>query len=136
MAETRTNFVRISLGGIRRKLSYEHKDLRDASAASGRSFMDLAGDPFNGWPYLLLYGLRWQGDRTVTLDRCSAFIDQWVKEHKDDEKPPMESLSDLLMEALVASGFVRLPKPEPLEEDKSTDQTDAMEGQAQAIPED
>jgi hypothetical protein len=107
MAE-REPFVRIELD-IRRKLRFKHKDLRDVVKDSGKSIGELFTDPFVGWPYLLLYGLRWQ-DLKLSLDKCSEFIDGWIDTHSD-EKTPMDSLGQTLLDALNASGFVRI-RPE------------------------
>lgn len=120
MAEPRTKFVRISLGGIRRKLSYKHRDLRDAmnaasSAAGTRvAIGELFTDPFGGWPYLLLFGLRWQ-DLKISLDKCSDFIDEWVEQHSD-EKVPLDSMGQLILDALNLSGFVRIKAEGELED--------------------
>jgi hypothetical protein len=113
-------FVRILLGGIRRKLRYKHKDLRDvvaaASTAAGQkiSVGELFTDPFFGWPYLLLFGLRWQ-DLKLSLDKCSEFIDEWVEEHKA-EKVPLDSMGELILAALNKSGFVRIRAEGELED--------------------
>lgn len=113
-------FVRILLGGIRRKLRYKHRDLRDAqqaaSAAVGHkvSIGELFTDPFGGWTYLLLYGLRWQ-DLKLSLDKCSEFIDDWVEEHKA-EKVPLDSMGELILKALNKSGFVRIQAEGELED--------------------
>ena len=98
-------FVRIQLD-LPRKLRFKHKDLRDIVRESGKSIGELFNDPFNGWPYLLLYGLRWQ-DLKLSLDKASEFIDGWVEEH-GDEKFPMDSLGQVLLDALNASGFIRI----------------------------
>jgi len=102
MADT---FVRIELD-LPRKLRFKHKDLRDVVDATKKPIGDLFMDPFNGWPHLLLYGLRWQ-DLKLTLDKCSEFIDLWVEQHID-EKTPMDSLGQKLLDALNASGFIRI----------------------------
>jgi hypothetical protein len=106
-------FVRIELDQ-RRKLRYKHKDLRDVVKDTGKAIGDLFNDPFAGWPYLLLYGLRWQ-DLKLTLDKCSEFIDLWVEQHAS-EKYPMQSLGQTLLDALNASGFVRIEAEGKLEE--------------------
>lgn len=105
MAET-VSFVPIKLDIPGRKLRFKHRDLRDAVAQSGRSIGELFTDPFGGWPYLLLMGLRWQ-DLKLNLDKCSEFIDLWVEEHAN-EKVPMDSMGALLLEALNRSGFVKI----------------------------
>lgn len=99
------SFVRIELDQ-RRKLRYKHKDLRDVVKDTGKPIGDLWNDPFGGWPYLLLYGLRWQ-DLKLTLDKCSEFIDLWTEVHAA-EKFPMQSLGQTMLDALNASGLVRI----------------------------
>jgi hypothetical protein len=98
-------FVRIELD-IPRKLRFRHKDLRDVVEATKKPIGDLFVDPFNGWPYLMLYGLRWQ-DLKLSLDKCSEFIDLWIENH-GDEQMPMDSLGQKLLDALNASGFVKI----------------------------
>jgi hypothetical protein len=90
----------------KRVLMFRHKELRDLVNDTGKSIGELMSDPFGGWPHVLRYGLRYQ-DNKVTLDQCSDFIDIWVEAHKD-EPSPMKSLCDKLMEALDASGFIKL----------------------------
>ena len=99
-----------------RKLRFNHKDLRDVSKDSGRPIGDLFMDPFGGWPYLLLYGLRWQ-DLSITLDRCSELIDGWRDSHESEELP-LNSLGEKLLEALNASGFIRIQADAPLKDDE------------------
>lgn len=111
MAEDR--FVRIQLD-IRRKLRFKHRDLRDAVKDSGKAIGDLFNDPFGGWAYLLLYGLRWQ-DLKLSLDKCSDFIDGWMEAHAS-EKFPLEGMSVLLLEALNASGFIKIQAEKPIDE--------------------
>jgi hypothetical protein len=115
-------FVRIELD-VRRKLRYKHKDLRDVCEATKKDIGQLFNDPFNGWPYLLLYGLRWQ-DLKLTLDKCSEFIDLWVERHQD-EKFPMQSMGSTLLEALNASGFIRIEAEGTLKDD---DDKESAEG--------
>jgi hypothetical protein len=74
----------------------------------------LFSDPFGGWPYLLLYGLRWQ-DLSVSVDRCSELMDGWRDSHPD-EKAPLQSLGQTLIEALNASGFVKIEAESKLED--------------------
>jgi hypothetical protein len=103
-------FVRIELDGVRRKLRFKHRDLRDAVNQSGKSIGALFMDPFGGWPYLLLYGLRWQ-DLKLTLDKCSDFLDQWVEEHGSEatkDRMPLDSMGEKILEALNKSGFVKI----------------------------
>ncbi len=116
MSEDR--FVRIELD-IRRKLRFKHRDLRDAVKDSGKSIGELFGDPFGGWAYLLLYGLRWQ-DLKLTLDKCSGFIDGWVEDH-EAEKVPLDSMGEKILEALNASGFVKIQAETPLDLDKASE---------------
>jgi hypothetical protein len=110
-------FVRIYLDQ-RRKLRYKHKDLRDVCAESGKSLGELMHDPFGGWPYLLRFGLRWQ-DLTVTLDKASEFIDLWLDEPDPEDKNQtprtMDQLGLRLLDALNASGFVKIQAEMPLE---------------------
>jgi hypothetical protein len=73
---------------------------------SGKSIGELFLDPFVGWPYLMLFGLRWQ-DLKLSYDKCSEFIDKWLDDHAD-EKMPMDSLGQKLLDALNASGFVKI----------------------------
>jgi hypothetical protein len=96
-----------------RKLRYNHKDLRDLVKDTGRPIGDLFNDAFDGWPHLLLYGLRWQ-DLQITLDRCSELIDGWRDEHAS-EQYPLTSLGEKLLEALNASGFVKIEAEGQLE---------------------
>ena len=98
-----------------RKLRFNHKDLRDVVKDSGQSIGELFSDPFCGWPYLLQYGLRWQ-DLSVSLDRCSELIDGWRDSHSD-EKAPLTSLGEKLLEALNASGFIRIEAESKLEDE-------------------
>lgn len=112
-ADASQRFVRIDLDQ-RRKLRYKHKDLRDVVKESGKSIGELFMDPFGGWPYLLLFGLRWQ-DLKLNLDKASEFIDLWVETHAD-EKTPMDSLGQKLLDALNASGFVRIKSEGELDE--------------------
>lgn len=100
------SFVKIKLDIPGRKLRFKHRDLRDAVSNSGKSIGELFTDPFGGWPYLLLYGLRWQ-DLKLNLDKCSEFIDVWVEEHASDNAP-LDSLGAVLLEALNKSGFVKI----------------------------
>lgn len=140
LEEKRTNFVRITLGGIRRKLSYKHKDIRDcvqsASHAAGHrvSIGELFTDPFGGWPYLLLFGLRWQSLK-VSLDGCSQFIDEWVEEHKT-EKVPLDSMGQLLIDALNQSGFIRIKAEEEPDAEETADTAAAADGDGKDNPED
>lgn len=104
-----------------RKLRYNHKDLRDVQNAASKDFGrpvtigDLYSDAFTGWPYLLLYGLRWQ-DLQLSLDKCSELIDGWRDSHPD-EKAPLQSLGEKIIEALNASGFVKIEAEGKLDED-------------------
>jgi hypothetical protein len=98
-----------------RKLRFNHKDLRDLVKDTDRSIGELFSDAFNGWPYLLLYGLRWQ-DLKISLDRCSELIDGWRDAHADDQYP-LNSLGQALLDALNASGFVRIEAEEPLKDE-------------------
>lgn len=106
------SFVRINFDGTdappdgRRKLRFRHKDLRDVVTDTKKTVGELITDPFGGWPYLLLYGLRWQ-DLKITLDKCSELIDKWADRHIEEDAP-LSGLSDLLIEALNASGFVKI----------------------------
>jgi hypothetical protein len=102
----REPFIRIELDQPR-KLRFKHRDLRDAVTASGKSIGELYSDAFGGWPYLLLYGLRWQ-DLGLTLDKCSDFIDTWVDARAATEKTPLDAMGKLLLDALNATGFVRI----------------------------
>lgn len=111
--KTDANFVRIALD-IPRKLRFKHKDLRDAVQTTGKSIGELYMDVFNGWPYLLLFGLRWQ-DLKVTPDKCSEFMDLWV-EARPDEEAPLTSMGQLILEALNKSGFVRIKAEGELDE--------------------
>ena len=97
-----------------RKLRFNHKDLRDVCKDTGKSIGELFSDPFSGWPYLMLYGLRWQ-DLSVSVDRCSELIDGWRDSHPDD-KTPLQSLGQKLIEALNASGFVKIEAESKLED--------------------
>lgn len=110
------NFVRVDLDpkAQGRKLRYKHRDLRDVVKESGKPIGELFQDAFFGWPYLLLYGLRWQ-DLQLNLDKCSEFIDYWVEKHAD-EKYPMQSLGEKILEALNKSGFVKIEAEGTLEE--------------------
>lgn len=108
-----------------RKLRFNHKDLRDVCKDTGKSIGELFTDPFGGWPYLLLYGLRWQ-DLSLSLDRCSELIDGWRDTHAD-EKAPLQSLGQKLLDALNASGFVKIEA-----EGKLEDESGGPEGNAQS----
>lgn len=117
MADPIVRFVRIDFGPndiAGRKLRFKHKDLRDVVKETGKSVGELFMDPFGGWPYLLLYGLRWQ-DLKLTVDKCSDFIDTWVDMHSEAEKMPMDSLGQKLLDALNASGFVKIEAEGSLE---------------------
>lgn len=85
---------------------FRHREIRDLLNTTNKTLLELYNDPFTGWPYLLLFGLRYQDNR-LTLDNCSDFIDQWAEKHKDDEAP-LKGLGDLLIEGLTASGLLRL----------------------------
>lgn len=98
-----------------RKLRFNHKDLRDMVKDAGRPIGELYSDAFGGWPYLLFYGLRWQ-DLSISLDLCSELIDGWRDSHPD-EKTPLASLGEVLLEALNASGFVHIEADEPLKDE-------------------
>jgi hypothetical protein len=89
----------------RRKLRFRHKDLRDVVESTKRTVKELLDDTWNGWPYLLFYGLR-EADPRITLDKCSDLIDLWVDTHPDEELP-MTSLGNKLREAFEAAGFIR-----------------------------
>ncbi len=110
MADT---FVRIDLD-LKRKLRFKHKDLRDLVASTGKSIGELFSDPFGGWPHIMLHALRHQ-DLKLTLDKCSEFIDLWVEKHADEEAP-LNSLGEKLLEALNASGFVRIKADTKMDE--------------------
>ena len=118
------NFVRIELD-LPRKLRFKHKDFRDCVKESGKSVGELFFDTFGGWPYLLLYGLRWQ-DLQLNLDKCSDLIDGWMEAHKDEEAP-LNSLGQKILDALNASGFVRI---------KAEGQLDEPSAEGNAKPED
>lgn len=110
MAEV--DFVRLSFDNTehppngRRKLKFRHKDLRDVVNTTKQSISDLFGDPFGGWPYLLVYGMR-AYDINVTLDQASELIELWVKS-RPTEKTPLDSLGKQLLAALNASGLVKI----------------------------
>jgi hypothetical protein len=101
-----------------RKLRFNHKDLRDVVKESGQPIGQLFSDPFGGWPYLMQFGLRWQ-DISITLDRCSELIDGWRDSHADEEMP-LNSLGQALLDALNASGFVKIEAESPLKDDEPT----------------
>jgi hypothetical protein len=109
-------FVRIHLDQTR-KLRFKHKDLRDMVADSGKPLGELLTDAFNGWPYILRYGLRWQ-DLKVSLDKASEFIDIWIEEPdpKTGEKRTLDQLGLVLLDALNASGFVKIQAEKPLDD--------------------
>ena len=98
-----------------RKLRYNHKDLRDLVKDSGQPIGALFQDAFGGWPYLLLYGLRWQ-DLQLSLDLMSELIDGWRDAHAD-EQYPLNSLGEKLLEAVNASGFVKIEAESPLSDE-------------------
>jgi hypothetical protein len=110
-------FVRIDFDGTgvlgperstvdgRRKLRFRHKDLRDVAESTKRTIKELLDDPWNGWPYLLLYGLR-ESDPRMTLDKASELIDKWCDSHPNEELP-MNSLGQKLREAFEKAGFIR-----------------------------
>jgi len=113
------NFVRIDFDGSdarlgaaeatpdgRRKLRFRHKDLRDVVTDTGKSVTELLQDPFGGWAHLIQYGLRW-GDLKINLDKASELIDLWVETHSHEDQP-LSSLGDKLLEALNASGFIKI----------------------------
>ena len=108
------DFVRVTFDEHRRKLRFKHRDLRDAVKQSGQSIGDLFQDPFGGWPYLLLMGLRF-GDHKMTLDKASEFIDLWVNGDEDRNIPKRElgDLGMILLDALNASGFITLSNEAP-----------------------
>lgn len=126
-ADAQNTFVPLQLD-LKRKLRFRHRDLRDAVLQSKQSIGDLFMDPFGGWPFLLLYGLRWRDDK-LTLDKCSEFIDGWMETHTEEEKP-LDSLRDKLLEALNKSGFVKIQQFDP-------DAPDPVEGgpEGNATPE-
>jgi hypothetical protein len=133
-------FVRIQFHagkGNRLKLQFKHKDLRDAVNQSKKSIHDLFTDSFGGWPYLLWAGLRHMDPR-MSIDKASEYIDAWCNtpdpalplDHPDAMKPrTMDALGFLLLDALNASGFVRI---DPVEEGKDEDEEDAEKN---AMPE-
>ena len=108
-----------------RKLRFNHKDLRDVVKDSGKNLGELFTDMFGGWPYLLLYGLRWQ-DLTITLDRCSELIDGWRDSHAD-EQYPMQSLGMALKDALNASGFVKIESEGKLDDEAPNENPEASD---------
>lgn len=124
-------FVRIHLDQ-RRKLRYKHKDLRDMVAESGKPLGELLTDPFGGWPYILKYGLRWQ-DLKVSNDKASEFIDLWMEEPDPEtgEKRTMDQLGLKLLEALNASGFIKIQAEKPLAD--NADGPDEGNGEPAAI---
>lgn len=102
------DIVRIHLDR-KRKLKFRHRDLRDAVEKTGKSIGELFQDPFGGWAYLLLFGLRYE-DLNISLDKASDFIDRWIDEPDPETKTP-RTLDDLglkLLDALNASGFVKI----------------------------
>ena len=109
----------------RRKLIFRHKDLRDAVSETGKSIGDLFTDPFGGWGHLLRYGLRTQDPR-VTLDKASEFLDLWVAkpDPETNQERTLDQLGELLLEALNASGFVKITKFSP--EKKETPEGNAL----------
>lgn len=119
-------FVRIHLDQ-RRKLRFKHKDLRDMVTESGKSIGELMMDSFAGWPYVLRFGLRWQ-DLKVSLDKASEFIDLWLEEPDPETQQPrtMDQLGLILLEALNASGFIKIQAETPLEDKPDED----LEGNA------
>jgi hypothetical protein len=124
------NFVRVKFD-IVRKLRFKHKDLRDLVATTGKSIGELFADPFGGWPYILLYALRHQ-DLKLSVDRCSEFIDLWVEENPVDEsstdkRMPLDSLGEKILEALNASGFVRIKAENKLDDAPSAEGNETPE---------
>jgi hypothetical protein len=100
----------------RRKLVFRQQDLRDVVTATKRTVGDLFDDPFAGWPYLIQYGLRLQDNR-ITLNQASEFMDNWVDmpDPETKEERTLDQLRDVLLEALSASGFVKITKFVPEE---------------------
>jgi hypothetical protein len=128
MAEA--NFVRVKFD-IVRKLRFKHKDLRDLVQTTGKSIGELFSDPFAGWPHILLYALRHQ-DLKLTIDKCSEFIDLWVEENPSDDprRMPLDSLGEKILEALNASGFVRIKAENTLEAEPSAEGNETPEADA------
>src|SRR5688500_11872079 len=79
---TRNSVVRLEFDR-ERKLKPKHKYLREAVRQSGRSITELLNDPFNGYPWLLqaLLTPSAQTNETITLDKCSEFIDIYCDKH-------------------------------------------------------
>lgn len=108
--------IQFSEGGGRKKLRFKHKDLRDAQQVSGKSVAELLGDKFGGWPYLLMFAQR-SFDRTMTVDKASDQIDEWV-DQPDPETKKDRTLDELglkLLDAIYASKFI-VPDKEKDEE--------------------
>jgi hypothetical protein len=116
------DFVRIELAEkTRLKLRFRHKDLRDAVLASNKSVGLLFDDQFGGWPYLLLYGLRWFDNR-MTLDRASELMEQWIEtpDPKTGDSRDLNDLGFLILEGLKASGFIKVESA-PKDDDASAE---------------
>jgi hypothetical protein len=116
------DFVRIELAEkTRLKLRFRHKDLRDAVLASNKSVGELFTDSFGGWPYLLLYGLRWF-DPKMSLDKASELIEQWVEtpDPKTGTARELNDLGHILLEGLKASGFIKI-EDAPKDDDASAE---------------
>ncbi len=104
-------FIRITFTQVdgRRKMRFRQRDLRDVVLLTKRPIGELMGDPFGGWPYLLQHGLR-SYDPTLTLDQASDLMDQWIHESdpEGDKTRTLDELGQKLLDALNASGFVRI----------------------------
>lgn len=104
--------VRLEIGQEKRfKIKYRHRDLRDVVEKTGKSIGDLFGDPFGGWPYLLLYGRRFENPR-MTLDDASNLIDEYIGEGGEFSK-----IGELLTKAMELSGYIKFEQAKPEEDE-------------------
>ena len=117
-----------------RVLMFRHKDLRDVSVATGKPIGELFADAFAYWADLLQYALRTQDPR-ITRDKASSFIDIWVDQPDPVTKKErtLDELGDLLLEALTASGFVKIEKFKAAEPKLSDPEAPAVPNETAAL---
>lgn len=99
-AGRKRDLVTFHCAGKPYSLKYKHKTLKDVVEQSGKSVMDLFGDPFAGWPYLLAAGIR-HNHRDITPDDGCELIDQWI-----DGGGDLKGIQKLLLDALTETGYL------------------------------
>jgi len=117
-----SDVVRLVIGERRFKLRYRQRDLRDVSERTNKTVLNLLGDKFAGWPYLILYARRFE-DPKMTLDNASNLMDEFVADGND-----YDQIGLLLMDAIEASGFIKFEREAP--SDGDTVSAVSVEGKA------